>query len=309
MPKRTFAYYLNTIKLKSTSKLHDSGLLPLKEDPKLVELLDKISFPIQPIFDPLYSSFTYWNSHVEYGSTLEFKDGVAVCETNEKPSYLHAGIYALILYNDYVKQSDTSLIKSFYKQIDFLLDQSSSTKDGIYWKHEEDIPRFSLTGAWPSGITQGINSSALLRAYALSKENKYLDAANEAISFALHDKRLYNALDDNMYWIEEYPSDLSRGVLNGFLFYLIALAELHTFIPKQNELDCGIKTLQHYLPKLQFKKHVKYALGLPEFGNILYQVIHYYQLLHLSKILNNGFADLARYWKGQLDWELIDRCL
>lgn len=308
MSKKSIPYYINTIKLKSTSWLHHNGILKYPKDEKLAKILNEVTFPINSTFTPVYISFTYWKEHKDFRANLVFENNIAIGEKNNHPSYLISAIYSLILLNDYLCFKEQDLLKLFYEHLTFLEENAIKTDHGVCWHHTEDIPRFSLKGKWSSGITQAIIASAFLRAYHNSKEERYLDLAEQCITFALQKEgKLYTELNEHMYWIEEYPTETGKGVLNGYIFFLIALAELNQFRDFQDWLDQGIKTLVHYLPEFQFGKHIKYASSLPEYGNVLYQVIHEHQLLHLSKLIEQApFEKLKDYWSSKMNKKLID---
>jgi len=306
--KKTLPYYINTLKLKSLSKIYASGLLKPIKDPFLIKKLNEIKFPITSDFSSVYVAFCFRKDHQTFANKLSFQDGIAIGEINNAPSYLIPAIYSLILYNDYLCFKDDRLLISFNQHIEFLIKNHNATLAGITWKHLEDIPRFTLKGSWSSGITQGVIASTLLRAYEVGKEERYLELAEKAITFAL-DKNgpLYTQLEGDMYWIEEYPSKVGQGVLNGYIFFLIALIELNCYKDYQVWVDRGIKTLQYYLPDFQHGSNIKYATSLSEFGNILYQVIHEYQFHHLAQITKQtAFLELKKHWSGKLNKGLVE---
>lgn len=302
-------YILSTLKLKMENAFHRFGIASPQKDERLIALLANIKHPIQSTFNPVHISFTYWNHHSLFAKKLDIKDDIALAETGEVSSPLTTGLYALTLYNDYVCLKDQKMLDSFFRNIDHLIATKVENSNSAYWEHKEDIPRFAITGSWTSSLTQAISCSALLRAYYHTKEESYLSLAEKSMQYCFQTDSIYNPMEDGLYWAEEYPSanGLGAGVLNGFLFFLIGLSELHSFRPFQSALDNGFKSLIKLLPEFQYKKHLKYASSLPEYSNVLYQTIHYFQLIHLSKIIDQDvFLELANLWKVNINWKLVN---
>lgn len=298
---------MQTLHLKKDNYLHRSKIKKQKRDLVLINLLSQIVPPKDSSFSPVYIPFTYWQHHKDFEKTISLKDGIATAEIGQIASPLNAAIYSLVLSNDFICFKDQQLLDGHLVQLEYLKNIVEADEKGSYWLHKEDIHKFDLFGEWSSGITQGIVSSALLRAYYHTGEKKWLSLASQAIDYCFHaNSEIMNDLGNNEYWIEEYPNPKAHGVLNGYLFFLIALAELNVFENQKDRLQRGIQTLINYLPSLQFEKHLKYAIALPQFSNILYRTIHYFQLLHLSNIIQSpALEEIAKHWSKQLNWKLI----
>lgn len=310
MYNRNVKYYLNTLRLKLLALCHRYIYTP-KHDNKLLDLLASVSYPLNYSFDPFYHSLGFWKSSEAYGRQLMFKNKIAVAENGSVESLLTTGVYALIIFNDYLETKDENYLSLFNMHIDYLIANANQNTSGIYWSHNEKISRFNLEGEWQSGITQAIISSCFLRHYYITKKSKSLQYASLAIDFALNKSQsLYSELQEGMFWIEEYPSSKGKSVLNGFIFFVIAISELGCFTKEVFPVESAYKSLITELPKFQNKSNLRYALSLPEYSNLFYQHLHLFQLNHLYQITkSDAVMNLRDYWKEKIDIKSVSHFL
>jgi heparosan-N-sulfate-glucuronate 5-epimerase len=130
--------------------------------------------------------------------------------------------------NLYFARCDESRRERTRKAANWLVKNLEQNAHGLWvWNHHFDWEyRDTLKAPWYSGLAQGQGISLLLRAQALSGEEKYLEAARRAfipltkniskggVLFAEND------LAENDLWIEEYVVNPPTHILNGFIWAL-----------------------------------------------------------------------------------------
>jgi heparosan-N-sulfate-glucuronate 5-epimerase len=97
------------------------------------------------------------------------------------------------------------------------------------WRYPISVARYDVGPGWYSAMAQGLAISVMLRAYDLTGEQSYFDAAGLASSLLLSplSEGGCSDYDESGYpFLEECPSDPPSHVLNGALFALIGLCEL-----------------------------------------------------------------------------------
>lgn len=147
-------------------------------------------------------------------------------------SYLNSGFqynptriasYGLANYNRAIFNSDDNCKQLFFNIADWFVNQ----KDNLFlynFKCE------SLEAPWISCMAQGQGISVLCRAYKLSKNEKYLKAAKNALkpfTTEIHSGGLLAYIDNKLPILEEFPFiNNPEHVLNGFLYAIIGIVEI-----------------------------------------------------------------------------------
>jgi hypothetical protein len=186
--------------------------------------------------------------------------------------------YALYLYGKYLR--DQTDIHKFIAAVDKLL--SLQAKNGAFefsfaW-HYYLIGK-SFQPRWVSAMAQGQALSALARAYALTKEPRYLEAGNKAFNFLLIPVSMGGVMDTltdlnpnwNRYIIfEQYPVEPASYTLNGFMFTLLGCYDWWQLDPGGAEgsskiaveaFAAGMKTLDTILKYYDIGGFATYDLG------------------------------------------------
>ncbi|XP_052715629.1 D-glucuronyl C5-epimerase B-like isoform X1 [Crassostrea angulata] len=177
-----------------------------------------------------------------------------------------------------------------------------------------------LDSGWYSAMGQGQAISLLVRAYVVSKDVKYIDAAGKALS--VFDIPSYQGGITSKYlntyeWYEEYPTSPSSFVLNGFMYSLIGLYDLRETATgkireKASELfNRGMRTLKAML--LLFDsgtgtfydlRHITAGLA-PNRARWDYHKVHINQVQLLSEVDSDPlFTSTAERWKGYMKGKL-----
>jgi heparosan-N-sulfate-glucuronate 5-epimerase len=198
----------------------------------------------------------------------------------------------------------------FLALADWLLRYGDRDGPGLTWAHEYAVPKYGLAPGWRSGMTQGEAISVLLRAHALSGEDRYRDAASAAFHPFTVDVLAGGVVrtHDGALVIEEYPATELIAVLNGWIFGLIGLHELSLVEGRPEVADTFHRArsgLLALLPRYDVGWWSRYSLGdyaRPDLAKPFYQRLHVVLLdgLHLAAP-DPLLSSTARRWEGQID--------
>ena len=176
--------------------------------------------------------------------------------------------------------------------------------------------RLRLRPGWYSAMAQGQAMSVLTRAYAASGNRKYLDAARRATAvfdIPSSDGGVLASIF-GLPWYEEYPTVPGTFVLNGFLYALVGLYDLHRTATDRNAerlYAAGVASLRRLLPlydvgtgTLYDLRHVTLSDGgrqPPHRARSDYHVTHVIQLLVMTTIDDDEvISSTAARWIGYL---------
>jgi len=133
--------------------------------------------------------------------------------------------WGLANFNIFCSTRNDSRRQKTVRAADWLVANLERNSHGLWvWHHHFDWEyRERLKAPWYSGLAQGQGVSLLLRAYAESRDDKYLAAARRAfISLAKPIAEGGVLIEDEQHdlWIEEYLVDPPTHILNGFIWAL-----------------------------------------------------------------------------------------
>jgi hypothetical protein len=211
------------------------------------------------------------------------------------------------------KQDEKSL-KIVQKVANWLVEHQSSDGSWVYdFRYENPDLDLKLNPGWKSAIAQGNAISLLVRAFNLFRDQRYLDAAYNAVPvlFVPVESGGLQRPIDGMMFFEEYP-DPNKGiyVLNGHLYTVIALYELAKVNDDKKIKDLafqsartGAAILERYTIPGTF--YSKYALaGRTIIVSRRYQECHVRLCVLLCS--HSGiqeYAKMAFLWS--LDWRML----
>jgi len=160
--------------------------------------------------------------------------------------------HALANWALYLKTSKSKYRETFMKQADWLIEHLVLGEGrGFYvWEYHFDFVPREMKAPWISAMAQGQGISVLLRAYELTEEEKYLEAAEaalEAFEIPIGEGGVMHADEKGFVWYEEYPGQPPPHVLNGFIFALFGLNDFYKATASEKALrlfDEGIETLE-----------------------------------------------------------------
>lgn len=221
--------------------------------------------------------------------------------------------WALGQYNLWRKTQDNENYLKFINGADWLVDNLKLNSNKVdVWNHYFDWTyKETLVNPWYSGLAQGQGLSVLARAYKISQDPKYLEAAKKVYkSFLIDtiDGGVTFADKDNNIWIEEYiMKDSPTHILNGFIWGLWGIYD-YWLLTNNNE----VKNLFDKYVKTIFANISKYDIGywsLYELSNlrikmrasIFYHKLHIIQLKILSEMTGiHEFKNIAKKWNEYL---------
>jgi len=178
------------------------------------------------------------------------------------------------------------------------------------------IPQVVSPPGWKSAMASGQAISLLCRVYSYTNRPEYFKAAVRALKLfdiPVSKNGFVSTVLGNLPMYEEYPSDPSLHVLNGFIFALIGLYDLSSLEQGNKEarhlFDVGIKTLLRILPMYDNGRGTFYDLrhvvipGVePKRARWDYHAVHLGQLELLKTIVNDEVIDkILTRWKGYVD--------
>lgn len=241
---------------------------------------------------------------------LDYKGALGLQYNPNAIAQLALGYYDEIL-------SDKDYCKEFYTQASYFLNNGRTIKDDVLlWEYNFPFENREYQEApWRSALAQGQGISVCLRAYRISQNEGYLEAAKKAFnSFrylacehpggVLADSRGYS-------WLEEYIFNPPNHVLNGFVWALWGVRDYAIFFNDKYACklwDTCIKTLHDNLCHYDAGFWTSYDLA--HLNGIEYPVMPasvYYQRLHCVQMEamyrltgENIFKYFAEKWAVQL---------
>lgn len=207
---------------------------------------------------------------------------------------------------------------------------------GAEWFVENQDP---VTGGWPTPVTfnkeqkkypgakeihsgwygamcQGQAISVLVRAYLETKDDRFLTAAEEGVNvfnISSRDGGVRAVFMDKFEWYEEYPTNPSTFILNGFMYSLLGLYDLKSVSVKlkaevQRLYHSGLRSLEAMLPLYDTGAGTFYDLrhftmkSAPKGARWDYHSTHINQLLLFATIEKDYkiFRDTAERWRGYM---------
>ncbi len=214
--------------------------------------------------------------------------------------------YALGLYGQLLNGKGDECKKSFLIQARWLRDNLVRMPDGFgLWLHWFSQRSYSLEPPWVSAMAQGQGISALLRAFDLTGDNRYLEAAQLAFQAFRHDVKAGGVAfqDGNgCLWFEEYPSRPASHVLNGFIFALWGIFDLWRVTADESIFKFwqqGLDTLKVNLPRYEWGTDwSRYDLIREEKASYEYHLTHVMQLEVLAQLTGEPlFREYGERWR------------
>lgn len=237
--------------------------------------------------------------------------------TNCIPTTL--GLYALEKYSKYVtKASDAEADRARFLDVVQWFMVNQDQRGGWAFKYKSDwwTDRAAmLEPGWYSAMAQGLGISALVRAFYLTGEQRYLDAARRAVAVLrtrVEDGGVMRRVFGHVFY-EEYPTVPMSNVLNGYIYSLIGLYDLSRVAREPiygqyfNEGVSTIRALISFYDLGGFSSydlsHLQHPGSPPNRTNWGYHSVHITQLSWLRTVTgdNEFFTPLIDRWVGYLD--------
>jgi hypothetical protein len=175
------------------------------------------------------------------------------------------------------------------------------------WLHEFDFPIYHLVSPWVSAMAQGLGISVLVRAFQLTGDARYLEAATSAFGAFSHGVEVGGvSCEENGYmWLEEFPTDPPSHVLNGFVFALWGVLDYLRVTGSDEARQLwhdGIVTIRENLARYEMACWSRYDLLGRQIASPYYHRVHVQQLEVLAGLTGDPvFVDYHRRWRAYLN--------
>lgn len=201
---------------------------------------------------------------VEYPSGVEYNP-VTVAQS------------ALAHYDRWLDEGRASDRSEFLKDAEWLV---STQKDDGLWYYE--FPNAGMPVPWVSGMAQGHACSVLVRAYAISGDTLFRDAATHSLAtFELPvGSGGVSMVDGGYTYYEEAMPPVSPHILNGMVFAMYGALDMATVLGDERARaiwQAGVDTLAANMGKYDSGGWSLYAQGSPR-----RLATHFYHDLHIE---------------------------
>jgi len=310
--RRIFYAYVLKKKTSNLSFWHtDLAVNILKED-------DKTGVRRYPMN---FVQKTAYNTHKDSAGVIMLDYGGNIGLQYNPNAIAQAALGFYDLYLDSIEKNDKEkkeLYKSrFMEQSQWFLNMGRLVMDDILlWEYTFPFEfREYLHAPWRSALAQGQGISVCLRAYHISKYDRYLQSAQKAFnSFRYlareHQGGVLDDSNDNI-WLEEYIVNPPNHVLNGFIWALWGVRDYAVFFDDDyawNLWDSCIKTLCKNLKNYDLGFWTSYDMAMAHSlrwptmpSSIYYQRLHIIQMKAMYALTGDTvFHSYAQRWESQL---------
>lgn len=195
---------------------------------------------------------------------------------------------------DNMTLSSSNHMNQFYDAANWLVrHQDSSGGWPIMVNRLVDSDMEELKANWYSAMAQGQAISTLVRAYEKTKNIVYLNSAmkgTKLYQIPSTEGGVQARFMDKYQWYEEYPTNPSSFVLNGFIYSLIGLYDLKSSASQENSREAahlfheGIKSLKALLPMFDTGSGSVYDLRHVTLGKAPNLARWDYHATHISQL-------------------------
>ena len=263
------------------------------------------SVPLYP-FTPRSSSENYIKAnrryHLDEAGVLYVEYGKAYSEIGKRYNPGFIAVYAQALYKNYLNANDSRYKELFFKQIEWLMKNRAcrfyNEMPFWVWEYDFDNEKFRAKAPWVSAYANGKIIPVLLKAYEISRDLKYLRAAELSFRAFIVPVKAggLGTFEKDVAWYEEVAGESapSSKILNG---HISALAGLWTFWKcsgrkdVRKALDFGISAVKRDL-KIYDSGFLSYYSQYPKDPPVFapahgYNTLHVHQLLWLHSITDD----------------------
>ncbi|CAH1773655.1 unnamed protein product [Owenia fusiformis] len=262
-------------------------------------------------------------SHMTRDIPTDFQKGLTLLYPKQKKLKMKFAVRRIVSitlhgtgYVDNITFSSVTHLAQFYYAANWLVRHQDRTGGWPIMVTRKLGTFDSLDPGWYSAMAQGQAISLLTRAYIRTKKEMYLQSALRAtkvLNINSQDGGVRATFMDKYVWYEEYPTNPSSFVLNGFIYSLIGLYDLKTIAPPELSGEAeklfkqGMTSLKHMLPlfdtglgSIYDLRHVTLGVA-PNRARWDYHSTHINQLLLLSTIDNAPILkNTAERWTGYM---------
>jgi hypothetical protein len=215
--------------------------------------------------------------------------------------------FALSSYNRFIANNDYQPKIDFFNSANWFLKFHSA-------RYEYHFNWNNLKAPWISCMAQGEAASVLVRAYLLSKDESYLIQARKSLEpffTPIVNGGVQSFLPDgHSLFLEEYPSENPKHVLNGFLYALIGLNEYCQITDDKKckkMMEIFVDSLYNNINNWRAGKWSLYEIPLScgdmkNYCTPSYHNLHIAQLKYVNEFFpSSTMTKLIRVWEQGLD--------
>jgi heparosan-N-sulfate-glucuronate 5-epimerase len=218
--------------------------------------------------------------------------------------------YGLGNYNCFCESGDQSRREKFLRVAEWLLANLEPNPAGLWvWNHHFDWEyRTRLIAPWYSALAQGQGISVLVRAHAVTGEDRFLEAARRALGPFLHAISSGGVAyqdEAGRTWFEEYVVSPPTHILNGFIWGSWGLHDLALATGDETARHLfaeAVQTIRDNLHRYDTGFWSLYELSgtrLPMIASSFYHQLHIVQLQVMHLLTGDAlFEQYARRWKA-----------
>lgn len=252
-----------------------------------------IPHPISPNLDAEYPLDYYIDLSPKSHYHGRFDDsGVFLHFVNQKYGWCYYPItlfnYGIAAYQNYQRHKDQIHMNRMLAQLEWACkNQEKKGGSAGTWKVDFNLSTYGLKAGWVSAMAQGLGISLLLRAWILTKEERYLDTAElafQAFDRFVSDGGVKVKFEGKYTFYEEYPSSPPSFVFNGFISSILGVRDLSVFTRNKRARELwedGIATLKFMLPFYDLGYWSRYDLRKGDV-NIASEFYHKYHVTQLK---------------------------
>lgn len=200
--------------------------------------------------------------------------------------------YTIINAEKFLRTKDEVAKAQFVLHANWLLDNLKVDESGAgAWYY--DFNNSVIQKKFYSGISQGVGMSALVRAYVILGEEKYLEAAERSYKWMIRPYSQNGCLFETgewKGWIEEDTEGFH--ILNGHIYAALGLYDLWRVTRNKSVYEAfqdALAVLKRQLPRFDVDYFSKYSQRPGAYCNNSYHLIHVYQLYILNRIMKDDF--------------------
>ena len=235
--------------------------------------------------------------------------GVPMVGWGEKASYSAVNIaqYGFILHQFWLESQKEEFLQVLKACLSVLSSLESHESNGLFFREKHASDRYNLLDNWVSAMSQGECLSFYLRMFQILHDVSILQKCHlifKAMMVSVSENGVKTIDENGYHWLEEYPSNPSSYVLNGFIYAVFGIQDYYRITKSEiakTELNHYFKTLEDNIEKFDAGFWSYYDLQYKELVKFYYQKnVHSPQMEALYKLTgSNKFNILHKKWLKQ----------
>jgi heparosan-N-sulfate-glucuronate 5-epimerase len=194
----------------------------------------------------------------------------------------------------------------FERLCGLLAERGEAAADGLRWPYSVPVAKYRLQLPWYSAMAQGQVASVFVRAQLATGETRWRTLAREAVRplLATEDSDLVTVAPEGPI-LEEAPSEPRSHVLNGWIYALWGLRDVHVGLGEQAAGDrfaASARCLAALLERYDVGWWTRYSLyphRVADLAKPFYHRLHATQAGIMHRLTGlDEFARAAERWRG-----------